>query len=195
MGMILSETNLAGAYVVDIDHQVDNRGYFARVFCDDEFSDRGLEFSVKQACLSVNAKRGTLRGLHFQYLPATEKKYVRCVRGALVDVIVDLRPESATYLQHLTIELSAESGRGLYIPERFAHGYITLRDDTEVSYLIGNVYTPAAQGTLRYDDPHLRIDWPLPVHVISDRDQQASSFFELEAKLRDCMTARESMTV
>ena len=193
--MIFSETKLAGAYVVDIDPQKDNRGHFARVFCEDEFSTRGLEFSVGQASLSFNAKCGTLRGLHFQYPPAAETKYVRCIRGALVDVIVDLRPESATYLEHLMIELTAENGRGLYIPERFAHGFITLRDDTEVSYFIGNTYTPAAQGALRYDDPHLGIDWPLPVSVISDRDCQASSVSEIEAELQDRMTSRERMGV
>lgn len=193
--MIFSETKLAGAYVVDIDPQKDNRGHFARVFCEDEFSTHGLEFSVVQASLSFNAKRGTLRGLHFQYPPAAETKYVRCIRGALVDVIVDLRPESMTYLDHLLIELSAENGRGLYIPERFAHGFITLQDDTEVSYFIGNAYTPAAQGALRYDDPHLAIDWPLPVSSISDRDRQAKSVSQIESVLKDRMTTRERMGV
>ena len=193
--MIFSETKLAGAYVVDIDPRKDNRGHFARVFCGDEFSAHGLEFSVMQASLSFNAKRGTLRGLHFQYPPAAEAKYVRCIRGALADVIVDLRPESATYLEHLMIELSAENGRGLYIPERFAHGFITLRDDTEVSYFIGNAYTPASQGALRYNDPHLGIEWPLPVSVISDRDRKASSAFEIEAELKDRMSASEPMGV
>lgn len=193
--MIFSETKLAGAYVVDIDPQKDNRGHFARVFCEDEFSTHGLEFSVVQASLSFNAKRGTLRGLHFQYPPAAETKYVRCIRGALVDVIVDLRPESVTYLDHLLIELSAENGRGLYIPERFAHGFITLQDDTEVSYFIGNAYTPAAQGALRYNDPHLGIDWPLPVSNISDRDRQANSVSQIESVLKDRMTTRERMGV
>jgi dTDP-4-dehydrorhamnose 3,5-epimerase len=193
--MIFSETKLAGAYVVDIDPQKDNRGHFARVFCEDEFSTHGLEFSVVQASLSFNAKRGTLRGLHFQYPPAAETKYVRCIRGALVDVIVDLRPESVTYLDHLLIELSAENGRGLYIPERFAHGFITLQDDTEVSYFIGNAYTPAAQGALRYNDPRLAIDWPLPVSSISDRDRQANSVSQIESVLKDRMTTRERMGV
>lgn len=193
--MIFSETKLAGAYVVDIDPQKDNRGHFARVFCEDEFSTHGLEFSVVQASLSFNAKRGTLRGLHFQYPPAAETKYVRCIRGALVDVIVDLRPESMTYLDHLLIELSAENGRGLYIPERFAHGFITLQDDTEVSYFIGNAYTPAAQGALRYNDPRLAIDWPLPVSSISDRDRQAKSVSQIESVLKDRMTTRERMGV
>ncbi|ARP99515.1 dTDP-4-dehydrorhamnose 3,5-epimerase family protein [Pseudorhodoplanes sinuspersici] len=191
--MIFSETKLAGAYVVDIDPQKDNRGHFARVFCEDEFSARGLKFSVVQASVSLNAKRGTVRGLHFQYPPAAEIKYVRCMRGALADVIVDLRPESATYLDHLMIELSAENGRGLYIPERFAHGFITLQDGTEVSYFIGNAYTPAVQGALRYDDPHLKIEWPLPVSVISGRDRKASSVFEIGAELKDRMSVRESM--
>lgn len=193
--MIFTETKLAGAYIVDIVPQRDNRGFFARVFCDDEFSAHGLEFSIVQASTSFNAERGTLRGLHFQYPPAAEAKYVRCMRGAVLDVIVDLRPESETYLEHVAIELSAASGRGLYIPERFAHGFMTLLDDTEVSYFIGNVYTPAAQGVLKFDDPHLRIDWPLPVCVISDRDRQGSSVSEIAVDLKSRMSRYELLTV
>jgi dTDP-4-dehydrorhamnose 3,5-epimerase len=130
--MIFSETILAGAYTVDIDRHHDNRGYFARVFCADEFSAHGLKATVAQGSVSFNAKRGTLRGMHFQYPPATETKFVRCTRGAVVDVIVDLRPESPTYLQHVAVNLSAANGRGLYVPERFAHGFVTLTDDTEL---------------------------------------------------------------
>ncbi len=190
--MRFSEAKLPGAFVVDIDSQKDNRGSFARVFCEDEFAAQGLKFTVVQASISVNERRGTLRGLHFQYPPVAETKYVRCIKGALVDVIVDLRPESPTYLEHAAIELSADNGRGLYIPERFAHGFVTLRDDTEISYFIGNAYAPALQGALRYDDPQLAIDWPVPVNVISERDQRAHSVFEIAADLRERMSIRKA---
>ena len=193
--MIFTETELAGAYIVDIDPHRDIRGFFARIFCGDEFTAHGLEFSVLQASTSFNTRCGTLRGLHFQYPPAAEAKYVRCTRGALLDVMVDLRPESATFLKHVTIELSAESGRGVYIPERFAHGFMTLFDHTEVSYFIGNAYAPAAQGALRFDDARLAIDWPLPVSVISDRDRQAPSVSEIEEVLRSRMSRHELLTV
>ena len=169
--MIFSETILAGAYTVEIDRHQDNRGYFARVFCADTFLAHGLKPVVAQASISYNAKRGTLRGLHFQYPPATENKYVRCTKGAVADVIVDLRPESATYLRHVIVNLSADNGRGLYIPERFAHGFITLTDDTELIYLISNYYTPGAEGGLPHDDPALAISWPTEVRVLSDRDR------------------------
>lgn len=169
--MIFSETILAGAYTVEIDRHQDNRGYFARVFCADTFLAHGLKPVVAQASISYNAKRGTLRGLHFQYPPATENKYVRCTKGAVADVIVDLRPESATYLRHVIVNLSADNGRGLHIPERFAHGFITLTDDTELIYLISNYYTPGAEGGLPHDDPSLGISWPAEVRVLSDRDR------------------------
>lgn len=189
--MIFTETKLAGAYIVDIDPHKDERGFFARVFCGEEFSARGLDFSIVQASTSFNARCGTLRGLHFQYPPAAEKKYVRCTKGALLDVIVDLRPDSATYLEHIMVELSETTGRGLYIPERFAHGFITLLDETEVAYFIGNAFKPAYQGALRYDDPHLSIDWQLPVSVISDRDRQAPLLDEIGAILEARMNVRE----
>ena len=168
--MIFSETRLAGAYTVDIDRRNDDRGYFARTFCANEFSAHGLRPVVAQASVSFNVKRGTLRGLHFQYPPAAETKYVRCTKGAVFDVIIDLRPESPTYLEHVAVVLSAENGRGLYIPKRFGHGFITLEDNTELNYFISELHTPNSEGGLPYDDPMLNIDWPLPVSVISARD-------------------------
>jgi dTDP-4-dehydrorhamnose 3,5-epimerase len=189
--MIFSETKFVGVYTVDIDRREDNRGYFARTFCGKEFSAHGLKPLVAQANLSFNAKRGTLRGLHFQYPPAAESKYVRCVKGAIRDVIVDLRPESPTYLEHLAIDLSAENGRGIYVPERFAHGFLTLEDETEVTYMIGNAYAPVAEGGLRYDDPLLDITWPLPISVMSERDQRWKSIFEIEEVLRRRMSICE----
>lgn len=191
--MIFSETKFAGAYTVDIDRREDNRGHFARVFCAEEFSAHGLRCMVAQASVSFNARRGTLRGLHFQYPPAAETKYVRCTKGAVFDVIVDLRPDSPTYLEHLTVVLSAANGRGLYVPKRFAHGFITLEDDTELTYLIGESHTPNAEGGLRYDDPTLGLDWPLPVRVISQRDTAWKPIVEMEDELKSRMSLTEAM--
>ena len=190
--MIFSETKLAGTYIVDIDRREDNRGHFARVFCAEEFSAHGLKPTVAQASVSFNAKQGTLRGLHFQYPPAAETKYVRCTKGAVLDVIVDLRPESPTYLEHLAIVLSVENGRGLYIPKRFAHGFITLEDDTELNYLIGESHVPNAEGGLRYDDPMLGLDWPLSVRVISQRDTAWKPIVEIEDELKSRMSLAEA---
>ena len=190
--MIFAETKFAGAYTVDIDRREDNRGHFARVFCAEEFSAHGLKPTVAQASVSFNAKQGTLRGLHFQYPPAAETKYVRCTRGAILDLIVDLRPESPTYLEHLAIVLSAENGRGLYIPKRFAHGFITLEDDTELTYLISESHVANAEGGLRYDDPMLGLDWPLPVRVISPRDTAWKPIIEIEDELKSRMSLAEA---
>jgi len=190
--MIFAETKFAGAYTVDIDRRQDNRGHFARVFCAEEFSAHGLKPTVAQASVSFNAKQGTLRGLHFQYPPAAETKYVRCTRGAILDLIVDLRPESPTYLEHLAIVLSAENGRGLYIPKRFAHGFITLEDDTELTYLISESHVANAEGGLRYDDPMLGLDWPLPVRVISPRDTAWKPIIEIEDELKSRMSLAEA---
>jgi len=190
--MIFAETKFAGAYTVDIDRREDNRGHFARVFCAEEFSAHGLKPTVAQASVSFNAKQGTLRGLHFQYPPAAETKYVRCTRGAILDLIVDLRPESPSYLEHLAIVLSAENGRGLYIPKRFAHGFITLEDDTELTYLISESHVANAEGGLRYDDPMLGLDWPLPVRVISPRDTAWKPIIEIEDELKSRMSLAEA---
>jgi dTDP-4-dehydrorhamnose 3,5-epimerase len=170
--MIFTETKLAGAYVIDLDRREDNRGFFARMFCQKEFTAHGLKPIIAQANVGSNLKRGTLRGMHFQYPPAAETKYVRCTRGAILDIIVDLRPESPTYLEHVAVELSAENQRGLYVPERFAHGYITLEDNTDTSYMVGEYYMPGVEGGLMYSDPRLALDWPLPVSVISEKDAQ-----------------------
>jgi len=190
--MIFAETKFAGAYTVDIDRREDNRGHFARVFCAEEFSAHGLKPTVAQASVSFNAKQGTLRGLHFQYPPAAETKYVRCTRGAILDLIVDLRPESPTYLEHLAIVLSAENGRGLYIPKRFAHGFITLEDDREVTDLISEAHVANAEGGRRYDDPMLGLDWPLPVRVISPRDTAWKPIIEIEDELKSRMSLAEA---
>jgi dTDP-4-dehydrorhamnose 3,5-epimerase len=174
--MIFTPTALAGAYLVDIEERRDDRGFFARAFCTEEFAAQGLVTTVVQTNLSFNHKAGTLRGLHYQVAPATETKYVRCIRGAIHDVIVDLRPGSPTYLRHVGVELSAENRRALYVPALFGHGYQTLVDDTEVLYGVSAAYTPELERGARYDDPAFGIDWPLPVSVISPKDMSWQVF-------------------
>lgn len=185
--MIFTETALKGAYIVDLEPRGDARGFFARAFCQREFEAHGLKPLIAQANLSFNYRRGTVRGLHFQFPPAAETKFIRCSRGAIVDVIVDLRPESPTYLQHVAVELTAENRRGLYVPERFAHGYQVLEDDTETTYQVGEFYTPGAESGLRYSDPRLAIAWPLPVTDISDKDRAWALLDEVEPALRSRM--------
>lgn len=168
--MIFNETSIQGVYVIDLEQLQDDRGFFARTFCKQEFEERGLQPVVAQCSLSFNYKKGTLRGIHFQIPPVTEAKLVRCTQGAIYDVIVDLRVGSPTYLSHLATELTAENRRLLYVPEMFAHGFQTLTDDTEVAYQITEFYTPGYARGLRYNDPKLAIDWPLPVTTISNKD-------------------------
>ena len=186
--MIFTETRLKGAFIVDVQRLEDDRGYFARTFSQDEFRDHGLEPVIAQANVSFNGRRGTLRGMHFQFPPSAEPKYVHCTRGAILDVVVDLRPESETYLEHVAVELAAKDGRGLYCPRRVAHGYQTLTDDTEVSYLIGDFYAPELAAGLRYDDERLGITWPMPVTVISDRDRGWPLLAQAEDEVRRRMT-------
>jgi dTDP-4-dehydrorhamnose 3,5-epimerase len=164
------ETDLPGAWVIELEERADSRGFFARTFCAREFAEHGLTTRISQSNLSFNHRQGTLRGLHYQAEPAPEAKLVRCVAGAIVDVIVDMRPGSATYLRHVAVELSAANRRALYIPELFATGYQTLADDTEVSYQVSEFYTPEAARGLRHDDPAIGIRWPLPVTEISPKD-------------------------
>lgn len=187
--MIFSETRLKGAYVIDLERREDSRGYFARAFCQKEFDTHGLKPVIAQANVAFNVQAGTLRGMHFQYPPAAETKLVRCTRGAILDIIVDLRPESSTYLDHVAVELTEDSGRALYVPERFAHGYQVLRDRTETSYQVGEFYTPSVEGGLRYDDPRLGLVWPHPVTVISDKDREWGLLDQVETEVRRRMTA------
>lgn len=170
--MIFRETHLHGAFIVDLEPRTDERGFFARAFCQREFEEHGLKPLIAQANISFNYRKGTVRGLHFQHPPHAETKFVRCTRGAILDVIVDLRPDSPTYLQHVAVELTAENRRGLFVPERFAHDYQVLEDDTETTYQVGEFYTPGAEDGLRYDDPRLGIRWPLPVTDMSDKDRR-----------------------
>lgn len=169
--MRFTETDLPGAFVVDLEPVTDQRGLFARAFCADEMAEHGLEATVVQANLSHNPRRGTLRGFHYQVPPAAETKLVRCTRGAVLDVIVDLRPGSPSYLQHVAVELTADNRRSLYVPALFAHAYVTLADDTEVTYLVSERYTPGAERGIRFDDPALGVQWPVDVTVVSDKDR------------------------
>lgn len=186
--MIFTETALQGAFVVDLEPREDARGFFSRMFCQEEFAAHGLNPTIIQANVAHNLVRGTLRGMHFQYPPAGESKIVQCTKGAILDIIVDLRPESPTYLRSFSAELSESNMSSLYIPERFAHGYQTLADDTRTSYVVGTVYTPAAEGGLPFDDPRLGLDWPLPVASISDKDQTWERLDVIEAEVRRRMT-------
>ena len=179
--MRFTPTRLSGAFILDPERREDARGHFARTFCRREFEANGLRPDVAQANVAWNARRGTLRGMHYQVPPAAETKLVRCTRGALWDVIVDLRPGSPTFLEHVGVELSAENGRQLFVPELFAHGYITLADDTEAAYQVGEFYTPDAERGIRYDDPALAIAWPVPVEVISDKDAAWPAFVPAHA--------------
>jgi dTDP-4-dehydrorhamnose 3,5-epimerase len=186
--MIFTETRLEGAFIIDLDRKTDERGFFARAFCQKEFRDHGLKSVIAQANVASNARRGTLRGMHFQYPPAAESKLVRCTRGAILDIIVDLRPESPTYLEHISVELNEDNMTALYVPERFAHGYQALRDNTDTSYQVGEFYTPDAEGGLRYDDPRLGLKWPLPVSVISSKDQAFRPLSEIEDEVKRRMS-------
>jgi dTDP-4-dehydrorhamnose 3,5-epimerase len=168
--MRFEATKLAGAYLIAPELKEDERGFFARTFCQREFAEHGLSPKVAQCNLSFNAKAGTLRGMHYQAPPMEETKLVRCTRGAVYDVIVDLRADSPTYLQHVGFELTEHNRLALYVPEGVAHGYQTLTDGAEVAYQVSEMYTPECERGVRHDDPSLCIRWPLPVTVISEKD-------------------------
>jgi len=169
--MIFTEIKLKGAYIVDIKPLEDDRGFFARSFCQHELVSQGLLVDVKQCNISYNIKRGTLRGMHFQVAPKAEAKLVRCTRGKIYDVIIDLRLASPTYCQWVAVELSENNYRALYVPEKFAHGFQTLEDNTEVFYQMFEFYSPEHASGVRWDDPAFGITWPLPNPTISERDQ------------------------
>src|SRR5262245_44213053 len=168
--MIFHETSLKDAWLVELERRGDDRGFFARTMCREEFAARGLDTEYVQQNTSFSAHRGTLRGMHYQLPPYTEAKLVRCIKGAIVDIIVDLRRKSPSYLRHECFELDEENRRQLYVPRGFAHAFQTVSDNVEVTYLVSAPYTPTAEGGLRYSDPRLGIAWPLPVSVISDKD-------------------------
>ena len=168
--MIFTETKLRNAYIVEIEEVRDHRGFFARSWCMKEFESQGLNSSLAQVNISCNARKGTLRGMHYQVAPYGETKLVRCTGGAIYDVIIDLRQDSPTYMHWTGVELSAGNYKMLYVPENFAHGFQTLEDNTEVTYQVSQFYTPGAEQGIRYDDPTFEIQWPLDIGAISDKD-------------------------
>jgi dTDP-4-dehydrorhamnose 3,5-epimerase len=169
--VIFDETRLPGAYTIDLERREDPRGFFARTFCANEFAEHGLNTRIVQANVSWNPRQGTLRGMHFQRAPHAEVKVVRATRGAIRDVIIDLRPESPTFKEWIAVDLTAENGRALYVPEGFAHGFQTLVPDCEVHYLVTEFYTPEAEGGVRWDDPAFGIEWPDPENAfLSEKD-------------------------
>jgi dTDP-4-dehydrorhamnose 3,5-epimerase len=174
--MRFEKAPLSGAWIIDLDRHVDERGFFARTFCAREFAEHGLPANFPQSNLSRNAQAGTLRGMHFNTAAQAESKVVRCARGAIHDVIVDLRPDSSTYCRWVAVELTADSGRALFVPEGFAHGFVTLVDDTDVEYQMGAVYAPEAARGLRWDDPAIGVEWPRQPTVISPRDATYPDF-------------------
>jgi dTDP-4-dehydrorhamnose 3,5-epimerase len=174
--LIFQETSLPGAYVVDAERHTDLRGFFARTWCERELEEHGLNRRLVQCSVSFNLKKGTFRGMHYQVAPFEEVKLVRCTMGAICDVIVDLRRNSPTFGKHLTITLSASNRRALYIPEKFAHGFITLEDHTEVLYQMSEFYEADSARGFRWNDPFFEVRLPLEVAVISDRDRNYPDF-------------------
>ncbi|MBF9236247.1 dTDP-4-dehydrorhamnose 3,5-epimerase [Hymenobacter sp. BT683] len=174
--MIFTETKLAGAFIIDLERRTDERGFFARSWCKDEFAAHGIYLPPQQASLSSNPAAGTLRGLHYQHAPHEESKLVRCTRGAIYDVIVDLREESRTFGQWVGVELTADNYRQLFVPPRFAHGFLTLAPHTDVAYQVSAMYAPGAEGGLRWNDPAIGIVWPALPKLISAKDQAHPDF-------------------
>ncbi|TWR26993.1 dTDP-4-dehydrorhamnose 3,5-epimerase [Mucilaginibacter achroorhodeus] len=174
--MIFTETKLKGAFTIDVKRLEDDRGFFGRSYCMEEFDIQGLNINVMQSNVSFNKKKGTLRGMHMQIAPYGETKLVRCTRGSIYDVIVDLRPKSETYTQWVGVALSAATYRMLYVPEGFAHGFITMQDNTDVTYQVTQMYVPIAEKAYRWDDPAFDIKWPVDPVVVSDKDRSHAPF-------------------
>lgn len=169
--MIFHKTKLKDAYEIELKKLGDDRGFFARAFCQNEFAEHGLNTVFKQCNLSRSADKYTLRGFHYQTEGAEEAKLVRCTKGAILDVIIDIRPESPSYMQHIEVELTAHNHRMLYVPEGFAHSFITLEEDTEVFYMVSEFYTPGKEAGIRWNDPSFDIEWPTANPVLSDKDK------------------------
>jgi dTDP-4-dehydrorhamnose 3,5-epimerase len=174
--LIFKETEIKGAFLIEPEKSQDQRGYFARIWCQRELAAHGLDSRLAQCSVSYNRKRATLRGMHYQVAPHQESKLVRCIRGAIHDVIIDLRPESETFKCHFATQLSAANHEMLYIPEGFAHGFQTLEDDTEILYLISQFHAPESARGVRWNDPAFAIAWPPGDRIISDRDRTYPDF-------------------
>jgi len=169
--MTFTETRLPGAYIIGMEKQEDERGYFARSWCRREFNDHGLDSSLVQCSTSFNRQKGTLRGMHYQSPPFAESKLVRCTRGAIIDVIVDLRFSSPQFGKWISAELTPDNGKMIFVPQGFAHGFQTLTDNTEVYYQMSEFHAPGSQRGFRWNDPEAAIEWPLPVSMMSDHDR------------------------
>ena len=174
--MVFTETELKGAFIIDLEKRVDERGFFARTYCADEFAKHGLSTSMPQSNMSLSKSKYTLRGMHYQIDGAEEAKLIRCTKGKILDVIIDIRKNSPTYCQHIAVELSSENYRMLYVPEGFAHGFITLKDDVEVDYQVSQFYTPGKERGIRWNDPLFGIKWPTEKPVISEKDATHPDF-------------------
>jgi dTDP-4-dehydrorhamnose 3,5-epimerase len=174
--MKFTETQLKGAFVIELEKRGDDRGFFARFFCEREYQQHGLDHRIVQINTSLSKDRGTLRGMHYQLAPKAEDKVVRCIRGALLDVIIDLRPDSPTFKRHFKAELTAENRSMLYVPKGFAHGFMTLTENTEALYLATEFYSPEHERGVRWNDPQFAIEWPMAPVVISDKDRNQADF-------------------
>jgi len=174
--MIFTETKLKGAFVIEPERQEDERGFFARTFCKEEFEAHGLNIDWVQCNISFNKKKGTLRGMHYQTTPYEEVKLVRCTMGAIYDVIIDLRPDSHTFKQWASVELSSENRRMLYVPEQFAHGFQTLANNTEVFYLMSEFYHPGSSKGIRWNDPAFLVKWPIISPIMSSADSSYPNY-------------------
>ncbi len=174
--MLFTPTAIDGAWIIDLDRKTDERGFFARAICQREYAEHGIAADVRQANVSVGIRAGTFRGLHAQCPPAVETKIIRCMSGALLDVLVDLRPESATFGRCLSVELTAESGRSLVVPDRCAHGFLTLVDDTRAIYTSSEFNVLGDEIGLNWDDPVVTVEWPVIPRVVSDKDRSWPTF-------------------
>jgi dTDP-4-dehydrorhamnose 3,5-epimerase len=174
--MHFKETPLKGSFLINLEKKGDDRGFFARFFCRNEFAEHNLDGDIVQINNSLSKHKGTLRGMHYQLPPKAETKIVRCVRGRLWDVMLDLRPDSSTFGKWYAEELTSENRKMLYVPKGFAHGFITLEDDTEILYLVTEFYAPDHERTVRWNDPSFAIEWPLEPVILSDKDQNAPDF-------------------
>ncbi len=187
--MKFTETPLKGAYLIDLEKRGDERGFFARFFCTQEFEKMGLEKSFVQGNNSSSAYKGTLRGMHYQLTPKRETKLVRCLKGTLYDVILDLREDSPTFGKHFGAELTAENRTMMYVPEGFAHGFITLQDDSEVLYMVSDSYAPELERGVRWNDPTFNIEWPIQPTIVSDRDSKHPNFNPAYHLAKECVGA------
>ena len=174
--MIFTETSLKGAYIIDVEKKRDSRGFFGRLWCENEMNNIGLNTNIVQSNISYSSKKGTLRGMHYQKSPMQETKLVRCTKGAIYDVIIDLRPESPTFKKWYGVELSERNCRMIYVPENFAHGFITLEDESEIYYLVTQFYDVRSEMGIRWDDPNFKIEWPINISEISEKDSSHKDF-------------------